>query len=336
MSHRGGVRSGTLSRRLLTAFVGLALAATLAAGASAAPSSAATGGAATTLDAAATEKPAADAAATRIYRPSPSKATQDYPRYYDARSTLAPWAGRRCHADAAGTRAVVCEFAKTGARHTIALVGDSKMGMYAPAFIRIAQARGWRVLIMTKSACSFSDASIDRVGAAYPACDTWNRSALKALERHRPDLVVTNQYMSVGRLPGQTRATGAAMERGLASRWRTVQEMGIPVVVVLDNPGPPTGDVYPCVAKSPNRPWRCSFSATSATAALQQRAAARAGGVGTINLRPTLCPGGVCRAVFGDVLAYRQGSHLTNTYVKTLTSTISSKLDAALQDARAR
>ncbi len=322
--HRGGVRSGTLPRRLLTACVGLALAAPLAAGAGAAPSFAATG------------EPAADAAATRTYRPTPSRATQDYPRYYDARSTLAPWAGRRCHADAASTRAVVCEFATTTTRHTIALVGDSKMGMYAPAFIRIAQARGWRVLIMTKSACSFSDASIDRSGAAYPACDTWNRSALKALERHQPDLVVTNQYMSVGRLPGQTRATETAMEQGLASRWRTVQEMGIPVVVVLDNPGPPTGDVYPCVAKNPNRPWRCSFSATSATAAVQQRAAARAGGVGIINLRPTLCPGGVCRAVFGDVLAYRQGSHLTNTYVKTITSTISSKLDVALRDARAR
>ena len=277
------------------------------------------------------------AAGAAAITPAPERATQDTPRYYDARSTLDPWKGRRCHVDAAGTHAVVCEFGRTSARYTVALVGDSKIGMYAPAFIQIANSRGWRLLTITKSSCAFSDAVNDRGGKPYTACSAWNRSALKALERHDVDLVVTGQRASTGRLPGGTKATSAAMQQGLASRWRSVQLMGIPVIVLLDNPAPPSGDVYKCVAKNRTQTWKCSFSATtSATATVQQRAADSLKGVGVIAMRPTLCPGGRCRAVVDDVLVYREGSHLTNTYVKTIVRTISKKLDAAREVASRR
>jgi hypothetical protein len=36
-------------------------------------------------------------------------------------------------------------------------------------------------------------------------------------------------------------------------------------------------------------------------------------------LRIRHCPGKMCPAVIGDVLVYRKGSHLTATYVLTLT-----------------
>ena len=321
-------------RGLLTALAGLSLVlgGTLAVSPAAAQSAVAAPVAAGDV-AAASEVAAVSAAIT----PEPSKATRDVPAYYSERSTLAPWVGRPCHGKAVTSNAVVCEYGRaSSSAYTIALVGDSKMGQYAAAFIRIAHARGWRVLIITKSACSFTDAEIDRDGAPYTTCNAWNRSALKALQRHQPDLVVTNQATSTGRLPGDTASSASSMERGLASRWRTLQGMGIPVVVVLDNPPSPAGDVYPCVAKHPTQPWRCNFSAVSGTAKVQQRAADRVGGVGVVNLRPTLCPGGVCRAVFDRVLVYRQGSHLTNTYVKTITSTIATKLDAARKVATAQ
>lgn len=49
-------------------------------------------------------------------------------------------------------------------------------------------------------------------------------------------------------------------------------------------------------------------------------AASAAGNVEIVELNDAVCPGldSTCVPIVGDVLVYRQSSHLTNTYVLTL------------------
>ena len=57
-----------------------------------------------------------------------------------------------------------------------------------------------------------------------------------------------------------------------------------------------------------------------------QRAAAREAGLPFVDLTEFICPSADCPPVIGNVLVYRQGSHLTKTYVETMAP----RLEAAL------
>jgi hypothetical protein len=48
-----------------------------------------------------------------------------------------------------------------------------------------------------------------------------------------------------------------------------------------------------------------------------------------VDINDAICPTERCAAVIGNVLIYRQGSHLTATYVATLTPRLASAFTAA-------
>jgi hypothetical protein len=153
----------------------------------------------------------------------------------------------------------------------------------------------------------------------------------------KPDLVVESHRFGEALPPGRTDAadsTQAAMVTGLASYWRTIADAGIPMVTLLDNPSPPNAPVYECVAEAPDDLSSCSFELSGAVAAsgapAQRMAAAEVPGVGVLDMTSTICPDGDrCAAVIGNVLVYRQGTHLTKTYIDTARR----QLAAALYDA---
>ncbi len=45
-----------------------------------------------------------------------------------------------------------------------------------------------------------------------------------------------------------------------------------------------------------------------------------------IDMNPFVCPDGECRAVVRNVLTYRQGSHITATWVKVLAPELAARL----------
>ena len=56
------------------------------------------------------------------------------------------------------------------------------------------------------------------------------------------------------------------------------------------------------------------------------RAASSVAGVKLIDLTPLVCPDGVCRAVIGDALVFRDYDHLTPTFAATLAPMIERRL----------
>jgi hypothetical protein len=74
----------------------------------------------------------------------------------------------------------------------------------------------------------------------------------------------------------------------------------------------------------------CAFERSPADenggAGAQVVAAKELADVHLVDLNDFICPGEMCPAVIGSVLVYRQGSHLTKTYVDSLTP----RLEAAL------
>ncbi|MCR6706304.1 MAG: acyltransferase [Cellulomonas sp.] len=232
-----------------------------------------------------------------------------------------------CHQNALGTDPAACTFGDAASSTVVALVGDSHAGQWQPPLAAIAQDEGWRLDTYTKGSCALTSARtwLGTVDGPYTQCGQWNDAVVEHLLADPPDVVVTsnNQIEVVGddgaRLTGP--AGDAAAVAGLQDAWARLTDAGIPVVVVGDTPW--VGfDVPECVALHEDT-WAvdCTVPADvpeRRSGLAQQRAAATAADVPLLDLTELLCPDGSCPAIVGGVLVWRDVSHVTASYVRTL------------------
>ena len=229
-------------------------------------------------------------------------ATRDVPESY----------GSGCHLRFADAKPASCAYGRADAPVTIALVGDSKAAQWLPALRMLADRNGWRVVAYTKSSCAFNSSMDTLHGKPYTACYEWNRAVMKELlGPAKPDFVLTSQ---------QRGAEGADPElvSALLDWWRPLQAAGIRVIAMANNQTP-SSKVYECVERHPRKLTRCSFKRGHAKSNASLRAASKQlPGAAYIDITDAVCPTRRCAPVIGNVLVYRQGSHLTRTYVRTL------------------
>ncbi|MCZ9336262.1 acyltransferase, partial [Streptomyces sp. TRM76130] len=86
-----------------------------------------------------------------------------------------------------------CVYGDTSSDTTVVLFGDSHAVQWTPALETIAEQRGWRLEVLTKSACSPAEVTMwaTQLKRAYTECDTWREAALRRIEDEQPALVVT-------------------------------------------------------------------------------------------------------------------------------------------------
>jgi peptidoglycan/LPS O-acetylase OafA/YrhL len=259
------------------------------------------------------------------FTPDPIAALEDVARL----------AGQRCIQPLDGDELDPCVHGPAEAETVVAVVGDSKMHQWLPAIERIADARGWRVITYLKSGCPLVGVPTARDGALNRPCRDHNEARFRALaEGPSFDLVLTSQRASEAFLPDAPgEARRAAMVEDLRRTWGELASRGAKVGVVVDNDEPPMA-VPDCVAQNRGQLSACAFprgrAAGVRAAAAQLEALTDLDGVHAIDLRDRICPGEVCPAVLGDVLVYRQSSHLTATYVGTLTDALDQAIDEVM------
>ena len=224
-----------------------------------------------------------------------------------------------------------CEYGDEDGDLTVAVVGDSKILQWLPAFDAIAADSGWRLITYTKSACPFAAALVEHDGKPYESCSEWNRLVMHELISNPPDVVFTSQGRREAlSADGSDSTDGAgALIDGLKESWSTLNEAGIDVVVFQDTPSPGM-QVYECVSENLEDLTACTYPQPDgerrSAADVLHAAAKGMAGVEFVDLNDAICPTLQCSPVIGNVLVYRQGSHLTATYVKTLRPIIEQRL----------
>ncbi|MEV7398482.1 acyltransferase family protein [Aeromicrobium sp. NPDC092404] len=259
-------------------------------------------------------------------RPLPVDAGDDRPPLY----TEQP----ECQVRDGVDKPELCEFGDTSSDRVIAIVGDSKMVQWETALSALGKAEGFKVVTITKSACPFTDTSVTTSEKLWTDCRAWGKAALQEILELEPDLVMASHGRAAALPVGgtvTTRPTREAMADGMARYWKRITDAGIPMIAMLDNPSPTGGPVYECVAQNPDALDRCAFDkaegvassgAPSALAAAKQVPAVK-----VIDMSDVVCPDGDrCAAVIGNVLVYRQGSHLTRSYIDSMAPQLAERL----------
>ena len=259
--------------------------------------------------------------------PSTADARYDMPRGYDY----------GCEQNQQDAEAVRCDFGDPDGDVTVAMVGDSKVLQWQSAVATLAHENSWHVLSYTKSNCGLHAGLQTNHGQPYRSCEQWNERVMTDLLADPPDVVLVSNYVNTALdPPADQEESEAAMTDALVTQWRTLTEAGIAVVVILDNPSPDGDPVYECVATHLRELGACAFDRETGIARsgqpVQLAAAAQLPQVHTVDLTDHICPEEMCVPVIGNVLIYRQGSHLTDVYVRTLTPALGRQLVPVVAD----
>ncbi|HEU4347702.1 MAG TPA: acyltransferase family protein [Actinoplanes sp.] len=223
-----------------------------------------------------------------------------------------------------------CAYGNTASGRTVVLFGDSHAAHWFPALEKVAQYRGWRLVVVTKSACSAASVRIFQatLNRPYDECVAWRESVWGYLAALKPAMVVMSSAAAGGTLVDDSGAkvTDPGYEdRAWVDGWsRSADRLagtGAEVVLIEDTPYQ-SGDTVECLSVHVRDPRACVVSAGAALPNPGRRraiaAALRTGDVTIVDPLPWFCTAGRCPVIVGNVLVYRDASHITATYSRML------------------
>ncbi|TDO38834.1 acyltransferase family protein [Paractinoplanes brasiliensis] len=257
----------------------------------------------------------------RNLNPKVTDAGAESPRIYDDQchfNYTQVKQNRKCvYGDPAGTR-------------TMYLIGDSHAAHWFPAMDDVARDNGWKLVALTKAACQLPQVLTynSALKRNYTECVKWRNQILERVVAAKPDLLVmaSNDLDNGGIVGDDGRIidiAGFEDDPVWVQRWEQTWAKldGIPKVLLQDTPWP-SQDAPECAAENARRLAKCDRSLTKAIAEQNRRTlvaeAARGAGVRVIDPTPWFCSDTKCPVVVGNVLVYKDNSHMTPAYAHAI------------------
>ncbi|WP_186377248.1 acyltransferase family protein [Curtobacterium pusillum] len=228
----------------------------------------------------------------------------------------------------------------TGYSKRLIVIGDSHSNTLLQAYDDIGKLHGWRIDLAGTGGCYLTTAQQDAVNdSGLRTCNHWKQLAIAYVKSHRSEadaLVVVHSttQMPVTAPAGPTR--DAATLAGLVDAWKQAAGDELPVIAIRDNPVP-RRDVVACVSAmtgptnaSCDQPRQAALGQTDSSAEAVKEFTAGGGRAALVDLTRYYCTDSTCPAVIGGVLVYRDTSHITGTWAKTLEPYLDQQLRATL------
>ena len=231
-----------------------------------------------------------------------------------------------CHLDIGSVEPGDCVYGNPSSDRVVVLFGDSHSAQWFPALHRLAIARNWRLVSLTKSACPSVDVLIysDELVREYRECAAWRERAFSRTADESPDLVVISNSSGHTMVVGDRQVRAVENSRPWASGLRRtlgrLEEIDTAAVVIGDTPragmDPPV-----CLSKHLENVLACTTprdSAISQKHLALEAEVARAAGATFVDPTRWICVGDPCPTVLGRYLVYRDTNHLSTPFAFSL------------------
>ncbi len=208
-----------------------------------------------------------------------------------------------------------CHYGKKGATTRVILFGDSHAAQWFPPLEQIATAHGFELIVLTKGGCPFGDVKIP-TATLTRTCPVWRDKALQVIQLDKPDLVIVADSWHYTN-------SDAEWTAGFDTSMTRLNAVARKVLVLGDNPGSKT-DPAGCLSSNVQNVHACTT--TRAHAVLSGRLAgvksvAAAHGSTFVDTSDWLCTATACPVILGDIMIFRDQTHLTtfaSTYLRPL------------------
>ena len=242
-----------------------------------------------------------------------------------------------CNVGYRDTHSPACIFGDASSKTIVVLFGDSHAGQWFPAFDEIARQNHWKLVALTKAACPAPALNYlyDRnVGRNYDACAAWRSNTVREIVAMHPAAVITSNYAS--HYLQQGGVTAAEWEKGLHKTLAQIAGAGIRVLVLHDPPAP-SFNVPVCLARAAwtNSGNPCSFEPDlrldHTIMRLETQATEGLPDTEVVDISSLICDGEQCGPSRNGRMLYRDGHHLTASYVLALAPVLETKMSSLLQ-----
>lgn len=217
-----------------------------------------------------------------------------------------------CHANQQADELVWCTYGVAeGYTKTLAMVGGSHTAHWLPALELIAQKHNWKIIYSTWSACRF------RIDHDLRRCRTLSRSAIDELHDIQPDLVFTSAS-----------AMRADNSRDRFATWERMGEANISVVAARGTPR--FGFNVPGCLADTTEYEDCGvergqvLSEDFSYSDIPQN-------VTVFDINEYFCSATYCPPTSDGMIMYFDGSHVTATYMRSLTEVIEAYVVPAME-----
>ncbi|GAB3993062.1 SGNH hydrolase domain-containing protein [Glycomyces albus] len=223
-----------------------------------------------------------------------------------------------------------CVFGDTEADETMVLLGDSHAAQWFPPVNQLAQAAGYKLVVMTKASCSLPEVAetssvFDR---EYTECEQWRHNAFDEIEEMEPELVLatnSDKKEVIADDPDQAWVDGwtETAER-LAAATDELYVMGDTLWG--------DGDVPECLSEHLDDATACVYDLDETIPFPERRdRAAEAvvdAGAQYVDTIPWMCnvEERECPVIVGNLLVYRDHSHISASFASAMVPQIASAL----------
>jgi peptidoglycan/LPS O-acetylase OafA/YrhL len=235
-----------------------------------------------------------------------------------------------CHASYLQINQGPCVYGDPTGRYTVVLFGDSHMQQWLPAFASAGSYAHWRVVSWTKSACPPAELTVFNpiLKRNYTECNTWRALTIRRIAALKPAVVVVtgSENEFTGSMPS------AEFARATVATLLDLQRTSGAKVVYLEDTPYPGYSVPGCVVEHLGDVKSCDFPMDRAyTYPARHRATAQAvASASTLKIvdpSEWICANGSCPAVVGNLLVYRDQSHISVEFSRWLTPMVVAFLD---------
>ena len=250
-----------------------------------------------------------------------------YPGMFAVQESVAAIYQDGCKKPVPQWQRVNCIYGDRSAARTLAIVGGSHAAQWLPALEPIAVERGWKIVVYSKSNCLFLDAATtdhpDEKLVPDKWCQRWNEETLQILHEDRPEVVFTTATRGSG--------TQEHVPEGYLRRWRELEEAGIHVVAIRDTPWIKFW-VPECLEMKGHDTQECHRLTGEMLAedSPLSRLPIKPGNVHFLDLSEYFCGPERCPPVIGNIIVYRDDSHITAAYARTLSPILAQRLTTGL------
>ena len=227
-----------------------------------------------------------------------------------------------------------CAFGDVGSPTSVVLFGDSHASMWFPAVDYAANQHGWQLYNWAKATCPpLYDIPIYSpvLGRNFSECETWRQNVLALIQQDHPALVIlamTRDYASIYGFSSYDQQ----WLTGLGQMVATIRHIGPKVLVISQVPIPP-GPVYDCLSEHLTDAVACTMpvgQVVNEAGMADERAVVTAAGGTYLDIQPWFCTAQTCGVIVGNILMWRDASHITEPYSVFLGPAMSADLAEAL------
>ncbi len=236
--------------------------------------------------------------------PSLGAAKNDLPQVY----------GDECILEVGEPTPKDCVYGDPAGSVTIVLFGDSHAAQWMPAMDLVAIENGWRLIVHTKKACPSSEIPTIKDPDGTD-CAVWRAAVIAQIGELQPDLVVMSGYRYQAAPGTEGRSPDQVWRDGIDLTVSKLKPLAQRVLLLGDSATPKLLVPY-CLANNLTFVANCMANREEATRPSRLQVEREVAAKYDIDFIPTsdwMCTDTLCPVIVGNVLMYRDDSHITAT-----------------------